>query len=51
MKWERGVFMDGGVVRETNLDAGIMECLKLTNNDQSRVVVDIFDPLAKNEDF
>ena len=50
-RWERGVFMDGGVVRETNLDAAISECLKLTDHDPSRVVLDIFDPVGTTDEM
>ena len=41
--------MDGGVVRETNIDAAIMQCLELTDGDPTRITVDVMDPLASEE--
>ena len=41
--------MDGGVVRETNIDAAIMQCLELTDGDPTKITVDVMDPLASEE--
>ena len=49
-KWQdRGIFMDGGVVRETNIDAAIMRCLELTDGDPAKITVDVMDPLASKD--